>query len=140
MSILIDNDTKLCVSGITGREGTFHALNNKKYGTNVVSGATLGREETPLRVVLATTHVALRDVPRLLTSATIAHAADLTRDHLRRWFGVAEPRIALAQQRSPRSGCRSSPRFWLWPARSSRPGCCGWRRRWGRRARARWAA
>jgi 4-hydroxythreonine-4-phosphate dehydrogenase len=49
----------------------------------------------PLRVVLATTHVALRDVPRLLTAGAIAHAADLTRDHLRRWFDVAEPRIAL---------------------------------------------
>jgi succinyl-CoA synthetase alpha subunit len=43
MSILIDNDTKLCVSGITGREGTFHALNNKRYGTNVVSGVTPGK-------------------------------------------------------------------------------------------------
>jgi succinyl-CoA synthetase alpha subunit len=43
MSILIDNDTRLCVSGITGREGTFHALNNKKYGTNVVSGVTPGK-------------------------------------------------------------------------------------------------
>jgi succinyl-CoA synthetase alpha subunit len=43
MSILIDKDTKLCVSGITGREGTFHALNNKKYGTNVVSGVTPGK-------------------------------------------------------------------------------------------------
>ena len=50
---------------------------------------------TPLRVVLATTHVALRDVPRLLTAEAIGRAADLTRDHLRRWFGVAEPRIAL---------------------------------------------
>src|ERR687889_2744136 len=43
MSILIDNETKLCVSGITGREGTFHALNNKRYGTNVVSGVTPGK-------------------------------------------------------------------------------------------------
>ena len=43
MSILIDSDTRLCVSGITGREGTFHALNNKKYGTNVVSGVTPGK-------------------------------------------------------------------------------------------------
>jgi succinyl-CoA synthetase alpha subunit len=43
MSILIDNDTRLCVSGITGREGTFHATNNKKYGTNVVSGVTPGK-------------------------------------------------------------------------------------------------
>jgi succinyl-CoA synthetase alpha subunit len=43
MSILIDKDTRLCVSGITGREGTFHAMNNKKYGTNVVSGVTPGK-------------------------------------------------------------------------------------------------
>jgi len=44
MSILVDNDTKLVVSGITGREGTFHALNNKRYGTNVVAGVTPGKE------------------------------------------------------------------------------------------------
>jgi succinyl-CoA synthetase alpha subunit len=43
MSILIDKDTRLCVSGITGREGTFHATNNKKYGTQVVSGVTPGK-------------------------------------------------------------------------------------------------
>ena len=43
MAILVDKDTKLCVSGITGREGTFHTLNNKRYGTNVVSGVTPGK-------------------------------------------------------------------------------------------------
>jgi len=43
LSVLVDKDTKLCVSGITGREGTFHALNNKNYGTQVVSGVTPGK-------------------------------------------------------------------------------------------------
>ena len=43
MSILIDGDTRLCVSGITGREGTFHAMNNLRYGTQVVSGVTPGK-------------------------------------------------------------------------------------------------
>jgi succinyl-CoA synthetase alpha subunit len=43
MSVLVDKDTKLCVSGITGREGTFHATNNRKYGTQVVSGVTPGK-------------------------------------------------------------------------------------------------
>jgi succinyl-CoA synthetase alpha subunit len=38
MSILIDKDTKLAVAGITGREGSFHTLNNRSYGTNVVGG------------------------------------------------------------------------------------------------------
>jgi succinyl-CoA synthetase alpha subunit len=43
MSILVGNDTRLVVSGITGREGTFHAMNNKRYGTNVVAGVTPGK-------------------------------------------------------------------------------------------------
>ncbi len=44
MSILIDKETRLCVSGITGREGTFHTLNNRNYGTNVVAGVTPGKQ------------------------------------------------------------------------------------------------
>jgi 4-hydroxythreonine-4-phosphate dehydrogenase len=48
-----------------------------------------------LRVVLATTHVALRDVPRLLTTATIVDAVHVTRDGLVRWFGIGQPRLAL---------------------------------------------
>jgi succinyl-CoA synthetase alpha subunit len=43
VSVLIDKGTKLCVSGITGREGTFHAMNNKRYGTDVVAGVTPGK-------------------------------------------------------------------------------------------------
>src|SRR3954454_19253404 len=43
MAILVTNDTKLCTSGITGREGTFHTLNNRKYGTDVVAGVTPGK-------------------------------------------------------------------------------------------------
>jgi succinyl-CoA synthetase alpha subunit len=43
MSVIVDRQTKLCVSGITGREGTFHALNNKRYGTSVVAGVTPGK-------------------------------------------------------------------------------------------------
>src|SRR5881398_481777 len=43
MSIIVGKDTKLCVSGITGSEGTFHTLNNKRYGTNVVAGVTPGK-------------------------------------------------------------------------------------------------
>jgi 4-hydroxythreonine-4-phosphate dehydrogenase len=48
-----------------------------------------------LRVVLATTHIALRDVPAAVTPAAIADAAEVTRAGLRQWFGIAEPRIAL---------------------------------------------
>ncbi len=43
MAVLVDKDTKLCVSGITGREGSFHSLNNRGYGTQVVAGVTPGK-------------------------------------------------------------------------------------------------
>jgi succinyl-CoA synthetase alpha subunit len=43
VSILVDAHTRLCVSGITGREGTFHSLRNRDYGTNVVGGVTPGK-------------------------------------------------------------------------------------------------
>jgi succinyl-CoA synthetase alpha subunit len=43
MSVLVDKDTRLAVAGITGREGTFHTLNNRRYGTNVVGGVTPGK-------------------------------------------------------------------------------------------------
>jgi 4-hydroxythreonine-4-phosphate dehydrogenase len=48
-----------------------------------------------LRVVLATTHIALRDVPAAVTPDALAWAARLTREGLRRWYGIAEPRLAL---------------------------------------------
>ena len=48
-----------------------------------------------LRVVLATTHVPLRDVPGLVTAERITAVARVTRTGLSQWFGVAEPRIAL---------------------------------------------
>ena len=43
MSVIVGSETRLCVSGITGSEGTFHTLNNKRYGTDVVSGVTPGK-------------------------------------------------------------------------------------------------
>ncbi|MEZ5098727.1 MAG: succinate--CoA ligase subunit alpha [Thermoleophilia bacterium] len=43
MAIIVDNDTRLVVQGITGRQGTFHALRNRAYGTNLVAGVTPGR-------------------------------------------------------------------------------------------------
>ena len=48
-----------------------------------------------LRVVLATTHIALRDVPEAVTRDAILRAADVTRAGLTRWFGIEQPRIAL---------------------------------------------
>jgi len=44
MSILVNNDTKVVVQGITGRDGKFHTGLMKKYGTQVVAGVSPGKE------------------------------------------------------------------------------------------------
>jgi succinyl-CoA synthetase alpha subunit len=43
VSIFIDNDTRLVVQGITGRDGSFHAKQMMEYGTQVVAGVTPGK-------------------------------------------------------------------------------------------------
>jgi succinyl-CoA synthetase alpha subunit len=43
VAIIVDKDTRLVVQGATGREGSFHTLRNRAYGTNVVAGVTPGK-------------------------------------------------------------------------------------------------
>ena len=43
MSILVDQDTRLMVQGITGNEGLFHSKQMLEYGTNIVAGVTPGK-------------------------------------------------------------------------------------------------
>ena len=43
MAIIVDQGTKLVVQGLTGSEGSFHGLRNKRYGTQVVAGVTPGK-------------------------------------------------------------------------------------------------
>ena len=48
-----------------------------------------------LRVVLATTHLPLREVVSAVTRERVLDAAQITAEYLRRWFGIADPRLAL---------------------------------------------
>jgi succinyl-CoA synthetase alpha subunit len=43
MAIVVDNETRLVVQGLTGREGSFHGVRNRDYGTQVVAGVTPGK-------------------------------------------------------------------------------------------------
>ena len=46
MAILVDENTRLLVQGLTGREGRFHGLRNRDYGTKLVAGVTPGKGGT----------------------------------------------------------------------------------------------
>ena len=51
MSILVDDNTRLMVQGITGRDGSFHAMRCRDYGTNLVAGVTPGKGGTDVEGV-----------------------------------------------------------------------------------------
>jgi succinyl-CoA synthetase alpha subunit len=87
MAILVDQDTRLLVQGITGKEGAFHTLRNKAYGTNVVAGVTPGKggesvEGTPVFDTVAeavqetNADAALVIVPARFASDAILEAND----------------------------------------------------------------
>ncbi len=50
MAVLVTKDTKLIVQGITGQEGSFHAEQSIKYGTNLVGGVTPGKGGTTVEL------------------------------------------------------------------------------------------
>ena len=51
MAILLSQNSKVIVQGITGREGSFHTRKMLEYGTNIVAGCTPGKGGTSLRNV-----------------------------------------------------------------------------------------
>jgi succinyl-CoA synthetase alpha subunit len=87
VSIIVGSATRLCVSGLTGREGSFHALSNRRYGTSVVAGVTPGKggqdvEGIPVfdtfREAVAATdaNTAMVFVPARFAADSILEAAD----------------------------------------------------------------
>jgi 4-hydroxythreonine-4-phosphate dehydrogenase len=72
------------------------ALTGCRVAMMLASSAVAGAGNAhPLRVVLATTHIPLRDVPAAVTEDVVVDAADVTRRGLAAWFGIEQPRIAL---------------------------------------------
>jgi len=80
MSVLVDEDTRVVVQGITGGEGKFHAGQMMEYGTNVVAGAVPGKggQEVDGVPVYDTVHEAVRreDADASVVFVPPAFAAD----------------------------------------------------------------
>jgi 4-hydroxythreonine-4-phosphate dehydrogenase len=70
-------------------------LTGRRVAMMLAATRPSGVMNNPLRVVLATTHLPLRDVVAAVTRRAIVDAATVTRTGLREWFGISEPRIAL---------------------------------------------
>ena len=97
MSILIDENTRLIVQGITGREGTFHTQQMLAYGTKVVAGVTPGKGgqqvqgvpvfHTVREAALATrANAAVIFVPARFTADSVKDMMECY--HLARWKGA----------------------------------------------------
>ena len=87
MSILVDDNTRLMVQGITGRDGSFHAMRCRDYGTNLVAGVTPGKGGTDVEgvpvynsvsqaVAETSANVALIFVPAPFAADAILESAD----------------------------------------------------------------
>ena len=87
MSIIVGEDTKLVVSGLTGREGSFHGLRNRDYGTDLVAGVNpkKGGEDVDGVPIFATVKEAVDEhgantsmifVPARFAAASIDEAID----------------------------------------------------------------
>lgn len=87
MSILINESTRLVVQGITGRDGQFHALKMKAYGTNIVGGTSPGKGGTFINdipvfntmyeaVELTNANTSIIFVPARFAADAIMEAAD----------------------------------------------------------------
>lgn len=87
MSILIDESTRVVVQGITGRDGQFHALKMRTYGTQVVGGTSPGKGGTFINdipvfntvyeaVALTNANTSIIFVPARFAADAIMEAAD----------------------------------------------------------------
>ena len=87
MSVLVDRETRLVVQGLTGKEGSFHALQMRQYGTNVVAGVTPGKGGTTHETIpvfntvsdavrLAGANASVIYVPPAFAADAIMEAAD----------------------------------------------------------------
>ena len=76
MPIIVTAETRLVVQGITGREGSFHALRNRDYGTAVVAGVTPGKGGQDVDGVPVYDTVAEAALPNVHTASTMNEAAE----------------------------------------------------------------
>src|SRR5437870_5187469 len=74
MAILVNDNTRLLVQGLTGREGKFHAGQSREYGTNVVAGCTPGKGGTDVDGVLSRSGTLTYEAVHQLSSLDIGQS------------------------------------------------------------------
>jgi len=108
-AIAVETAARLALSGevdaiVTGpvHKASLHAAGYRypgltEYLAHLAGGVDVAMllAADALRVVLVTTHIALRDVPAAVTTEAIVRKGRITADALRRWWGIAAPRLAV---------------------------------------------
>ena len=150
MAILVDEQTRLVVQGLTGREGRFHALRNREYGTDLVAGVTPGKagqdvEGVPVFNTVASAvaetgaNTSLIFVPARFAVDALYEAADagievvvlITENipvlDMTRAYNTSRPRASPWSGRTaPGSSRPARPMSASSPARSPTPGRSAW--------------
>jgi 4-hydroxythreonine-4-phosphate dehydrogenase len=108
-AVAVENAARLAIEGevdaiVTGpvHKASLHAAGYRYPGLTEYLAHLAGDVDVAmmlavdaLRVVLVTTHIALRDVPAAVTAEAIVRKGRLTADALRRWWGIAAPRLVV---------------------------------------------
>jgi 4-hydroxythreonine-4-phosphate dehydrogenase len=101
VTLALTHDVDAIVTGPVNK-AALHAAGVRHPGVTELLGELAGGRESvmmlvagQLRVVLVTTHLPLRDVPRALTAERVERVGRIAADGLRRWWGIASPRLAV---------------------------------------------
>ena len=101
MSILIGKDTKIIVQGITGRDGSFHALSMRDYGSKVVGGVTPGKGGQTVEGIPVFNSVAEAKASTGADCTVIFVPAKFTRDALKEAAEAAIPLVVCITEGVP---------------------------------------
>jgi 4-hydroxythreonine-4-phosphate dehydrogenase len=101
VQLAVDGEVDAVVTGPVNK-AALHAAGVRHPGVTELLGELAGGRESvmmlvagDLRVVLVTTHLALRDVPAALTRERVERVGRIAAEGLRRWWGMAAPRLAV---------------------------------------------
>ena len=108
VAIVVDNETRLVVQGLTGREGSFHGVRNRDYGTNVVAGVTPGKGGDEVEGIPSSTPSPRRSTRRGPNTAMVFVPARFATDAVYEAVDAGIETVICIAEGLPRTRCCAS--------------------------------